>query len=281
MKRRRVLKTMYNFQSPIINNMTNIIGVGGYGCMNNGYYGNNYNTRYYNPFMYNSYMEQQRKQQQELVNQQNKLMRTIIGKVSRSIDPSLSDEQIDSIFVSRDRAYKEWQEQYAKMYEAELAQATEISARVKIKGGKSLRSINRDEFNEIKYSTNKVSYLETHGKEHKNNEAMLNFFNRSQHEFRQRFPSNMTLNDFFNNSGVLLAEQLLVDIKTANSQINKLYDRSAFNSIIDKQKQSTLFPGVFGNPSRPIVDISDQEIIAPRDMYNARRQAFLNKILQG
>ena len=271
---------MYNFQSPIINNMTGMLNTG-YGYMNNGYYGNNYGARYYNPYMYNSYMEQQRKQQQEQIDQQNKLMRTIIGKVSRSIDPSLSDEQIDSIFISRDRAYKEWQEQYAKMYEAELKQATEISTRVKVKGGKSLKSIDRNEFNEIKYSTNKVSYLESYGKEHKNNEGMLNFLARSQQEFRQRFPSDMSLNDFFNSSGVLLAEQVLADIKTENSKLNKLYDNSAFNSIIDKHKQSTLFPSVFGNPSRPIVDISDQEIIAPRDMYNARRQAFLNKILQG
>lgn len=267
---------MYNFQSPIINNMSGMMNPS---FMGGGYYSNNYNARYYNPYQYNTYMEQQRKQQQEQIDQQNNLMKTIIRKVNRSIDPSLSDEQIDSLFMSRDKMYEQWQKEANKRYEEDLKSAEEISNRVKVKGGKSLKPIDNHEFREIKYSTSKVSYLDTYGKRYQHNQSMLNFLCKSQNEFRQRFPSNMTLNDYFNNSGVLLAEQVLLDIKQANSQVNKLYDRNDFNSIINRQRQSSLYPNVFNNYGK--VDISDQEIMAPKDMYNARREAFLRKIMQG
>ena len=142
---------MYNFQSPIINHMGGMMNPS---FMGGGYYSNNYNTRYYNPYQYNAYMEQERKKQQEQIDQQNNLMKTIIRKVNRSIDPSLSDEQIDSMFVSRDKLYQQWQEEANKRFEEDLKSAEEISNRVSIKGGKSLRPIDKHEFSEIKSSSN-------------------------------------------------------------------------------------------------------------------------------
>ena len=159
---------MYNFQSPIINHMGGMMNPS---FMGGGYYSNNYNTRYYNPYQYNAYMEEERKKQQEKIEQQNNLMKTIIRKVNRSIDPSLSDEQIDSMFVSRDKLYEQWQEETNRRFEEDLKSAKEISDRVTIKGGKSLKPIDKNDFNEIKYSTNKVSYLECYGKIYKHNDS--------------------------------------------------------------------------------------------------------------
>ena len=99
-----------------------------------------------------------------------------------------------------------------------------------------------------------------------------------------QYPDDMSMLEFSEQFGDIYVDYLRDRERESRKNLTQLYDRNGYNQLIQMHRNSnnyfsTVFQG--GSPNRE-VNIDDMEVKLPSHMqneYQARRQAFLNAIL--
>ena len=104
--------------------------------------------------------------------------------------------------------------------------------------------------------------------------------NKLHDQEKERFPDNMSLDEYFDNAGMLYYEAVTEEYRKQMKDTTRLYNSDEYNRLLSLHNNGNKFNG-FGNFNKDIT-IDDMEITLPTKLqteYQERRQKFLNAIL--
>lgn len=259
---------MYNNIPP--NPIGNTLNVGGMGYNNpyvqqqnfgmmNGYYNQQYNISM-NPYLYQQQLKAQEAAQKEQMRQRSDMMK----RFSRTVHKSIGDlDKFDNFDEFLNKQYDPVETHY----------------------GKTQYEIDADHYNHL---SNLVPITPDYN--------YINRCNTIHESYRKRFPSNMGLSDFLDNAGTLILEDMVSNNNKLNRNGKLRYDSDNYKKILDSHKScSNYFNSALLSNRNSSINIDDMEIELPSNSedkpkmvincpshmqeYNARRQAFLNALL--
>lgn len=247
---------MYNYSSPIINNMGigynnpippnpmgNIVSIG-----NSGYISGNYQGRYMSPFQRRQQQEALIAQQREQERMQSDMFKKLSKGVNRALGNDISDETLN--------------EMYNPQYQQQVQQDPEEQIYHHLMGLDD-RCIN---FNPVAAQ-------------------MVNNCNMYHEQMEQKFPKDMTLSEFYQESYQLKLEMVLEQQKQQNKNLTKLYDKNAYAELRKMHGQSSKYFNsiLSGNTNHMQSDnIDDLTVTISNDLkteHQRRKELFMQSFM--
>lgn len=242
---------MYNYNSPIINNMMgynvpsnpigNVVNMGmGYNMTNMGGYYNNVYNGYYNPYLAAEQEKIRKAQEKEQMRQQSSLMKRLVKGVNNALGMETSEEalkQFDPIEISQD-------------YE--------------LQNTNYLMNLH---YNGLNYNPRLAAQVQAN--------------NQIYDKMKERFPDNMGIYEFHKYGAEYYVETKLEEDRQKQRNLSQLYNSQEYNKLISKYK-GTNFSSIFGNRNSEEITLDDLEVTLPAhlsNVYEERRKMFLETIL--
>lgn len=262
---------MYNYNSPIMNNMFNptmpqpqqqpfyqgtignmvSMSPGYNGAMNNmgGYYGGMHQG-YYNPYL----IEQQRKEAEARQRQVEIQNAEILKMVSRNVNKALgmTDEQI---------------QEHVKKYDPQFVQETRLT-------DKQIAEMNTAKLMDLDSRPQTMSYQQ---------QMYMSAVIKERQRMNEAFPPEMGLAEFFEKFGEEEYNMKMQELKSQQRQLNNLYNSSQYNDLLNMHNSSSnYFNSVFGKGQNNIpTTIDDLEVKLPSSIsqeMQMKKMKFLNAI---
>lgn len=246
---------MYNYNSPIINNMGigynnpippnpmgNIVSVG-----NSGYISGNYNNRYISPFQRRQQEEAMLAQQREQQRAQVDMFKKLSKGVNNALGNEISEERLNEIYNPQVQQVQQDPEE--QIYHHLM--------------GMDDRCLN--------YNPRAAQ--------------LVNSCNAYHEQMEQRFPKDMTLQEFYEESYQLKLEMVLEEQKQQNKNLTKLYNRDAYSELMKMHGQSSkYFNSVLSGNANPVQNDNIDDLTVTisnslRTEQQRRKEMFLQSIM--
>lgn len=268
------MNTMFNNNSPIINNMMgngmypngyipsnsigNIVGIGNQGYNNGmmssmgGYYNNQYNN-YYNPYLAQQQRQMQEAQMREQMRQQTDILKSISRKVNNALG---NDIDMDEHLKQYDpENYYHYNQQYGQYVQDEDERIHQQLMNVHCNG------ITGNVYNIRLIQANNVIY---------------------EQEKKAR-PDDMNMNDYHRSAGEMLHDLRMQEQRNRQRDLSKLYNVNQYNQLVKMNSNpNSYFNSMFnGTAMQKDMNIDDMEVKLPQHMissYDQRKKAFFDTI---
>lgn len=271
------MNTMFNNNSPIINNMMgngmysngyipsnpigNVVGIGnqGYNTMgymgNNGmmggYYSNQYNN-YYNPYLAQQQRQIQEAQMKEQMRQQTDILKSISKKVNNALGHDIDEEHLKQYDPEN---YYQHHQQYNQYIQDEDERVHQQLMNVHCNG------VNGNVYNVRLIQANNMIY---------------------EQEKKER-PDDISMNEYHISAGKMLNEIRMQEQRTMQRDLSKLYNVNQYNQLVKMHSNpNSYFNSMFnGTAMQKDMNIDDMEVKLPQHMvatYDQRKKAFFDTI---
>lgn len=272
------MNTMFNNNSPIINNMMgngmysngyipsnpigNVVGIGnqGYNTINNmnmmggmgGYYSNQYNN-YYNPYLAQQQRQLQEAQMKEQMRQQTDILKSISRKVNNALGNNVDMEEHLKQYDPEN--YYQYNQQYSQYVQDEDERIHQQLMNVHCNG------VNGNVYNVRLIQANNMIY---------------------EQEKKER-PDDISMNEYHKSAGKMLNEIRMQEQRTMQRDLTKLYNVNQYNQLVKMHSNTnSYFNSMFnGTAMQRDMNIDDMEVKLPQHMvstYDQRKKAFFDTI---